>query len=100
MLSFAKQIDVLAKIFESESNCAFDCFDENKMIRNPAKFHAIMLENRESDLASRNKRNRKPEYSSRLRSSYKVLGVHIDHRLDFNLRRQDFLVCTYPTECA
>ena len=71
MLSFAKQIDVLAKIFESESNCAIDCFDENKMIRNPAKFQAIMLENRKSDLAGTNKKNRKPEYPSRLRRSYK-----------------------------
>lgn len=41
------------------------------MICNPAKFQAIMLENCESDIASRNKKNRKPEYPSRLSCSCK-----------------------------
>lgn len=70
------------------------------MICNPAKFQAITLENRESDLASRNKKkigNQNIQVDSVVH--IKALGVHIDHKLNFNLRRQHLLVCIYPTEC-
>ena len=38
LLSFAKSIDRLVKILESESDYANYWFDENKMIINPDKF--------------------------------------------------------------
>ena len=69
------------------------------MICNPAKFQVIMLENCESDIASRNKKigNQNIQVGSVVH--IKALGVHIDHKVNFNLRRQHLLVCIYPTEC-
>ena len=83
MLSFAKSIDRLVKILESESDYANYWFDENKMIINPDKFQAILLDKRKSDLAYRNIKIE--NQNIQVVSDVKMLGVHIDHKLNFSL---------------
>ena len=60
-----------------------DLLDENKMITNPEDLQAIMLRNLKSDLAGRNIKIAKQNIQEV--SDVKVLGVHIDHKLIFNL---------------
>ena len=74
--SFAKSIDSLANILESESNCATDWSDQNKMIFNPDKFQAIMLDSRNIIIRNQN---------IQAISDIKMLEVHIDLILIFNL---------------
>lgn len=83
MLSFAKSIDRLVKILESESDYANYWFDENKMIINPDKFQAILLDKRKSDLAYRSIKIE--NQNIQVVSDVKMLGVHIDHKLNFSL---------------
>ena len=42
--SSVKTTDSLAKVLESESNCAIEWFDENKTIVNSDKLQAILLD--------------------------------------------------------
>ena len=59
---FTKSIDSLGKVIKPEKNCAVNCFDENKMIVNPNKFQAILLNKRKTDIANKNikMRNQSP----------------------------------------
>ena len=82
--SFAKSIDGLAKILESDSNCAINSSDENKMmIVNPDKFQAIMLDNPKSDVIGRNIIIR--NHNIQAVTDVKIVEVHTDLILTFNL---------------
>ena len=60
-----------------------DLFDENKMIANLENLQAIMLGNLKSDLAGINIKIEKQNIQEV--SHVKVLVVHIEHKLNFNL---------------
>lgn len=60
-----------------------DLFDENKMIANLENLQAIMLGNLKSDLAGINIKIEKENIQEV--SDVKVLVVHIEHKLNFNL---------------
>lgn len=60
-----------------------DLFDENKMIANLENLQAIMLGNLKSDLAGINIKIEKQNIQEV--SDVKVLVVHIEHKLNFNL---------------
>ena len=60
-----------------------DLFDENKMIANLENLQAIMLGNLKSDLAGINIKIEKQNIQEV--SDLKVLVVHIEHKLNFNL---------------
>ena len=60
-----------------------DLFDENKMIANLENLQAIMLGNLKSDLAGMNIKIEKQNIQEV--SDVKVLVVHIEHKLNFNL---------------
>ena len=60
-----------------------DLFDENKMIANLENLQAIMLGNLKSDLAGINIKIEKQNIQGV--SDVKVLVVHIEHKLNFNL---------------
>ena len=60
-----------------------DLFDENKMIANLENLQAIMLGNLKSDLAGINRKIEKQNIQEV--SDVKVLEVHIEHKLNFNL---------------
>ena len=60
-----------------------DLFDENKMIANLENLQAIMLGNLKSELAGINIKIEKQNIQEV--SDVKVLVVHIEHKLNFNL---------------
>ena len=55
----------------------------NKMIRNPDKFHAIVLNKKRSDL--RNTNLQVDDKVIKLISSVELLGIQIDDIVNFNL---------------
>ena len=81
--AFESNIKNLKLILESESEKAISWFQSNKMIVNPGKFQGIIIDKK--------KQNHTAEYISidqkniKTSSSVKLLGVHIDDKLNFNL---------------
>ena len=81
--AFESNIKNLKLILESESEKAISWFQSNKMIVNPGKFQSIIFDKK--------KQNHTAEYISidqkniKTSSSVKLLGVHIDDKLNFNL---------------
>ena len=82
--SFARTVNNLVSILESESGCATNCFRDNSMIVNPDKFEVILLDKRNSDLYL-NENTTIDEGNITVISNVKMLGVHIDSKLNFNL---------------
>ena len=82
--SFARTVKNLVSILESESNCAINWFRDNSMIVNPDKFQAILLDKRNSDLHL-NENIKIDKENIKFVSNVKMLGVHIDSKLNFNL---------------
>ena len=80
---FEPNVKNLKIILESESEKAISWFQSNKMIFNPGKFQGIIFDKK--------KQNHTAEYISidqkniKTSSSVKLLGVHIDDKLNFNL---------------
>ena len=83
LTSFAKTLKELISILETESNAAVQWFTNNKMIANPDKFQAIIIDRFRSDYGDE-KININKE-SIKIVSSVKLLGVQIDNQLNFNL---------------
>ena len=83
--SFARAVKNLVSILESKSGCAINWFrDNNIMIVNPGKFQAILLDKRNSDLHL-NKNITIDKENIKAVSNVKMLGVHIDSKLNFNV---------------
>ena len=68
-------------LLESECSMAIKWFKDNKMIVNPGKFQAIILDkkNHTQEIIKIDKNDVK------VKSSVKLLGVQIDSELNFNL---------------
>ena len=47
--AFATTVSILIKILESESEVVIDWFEKNKMVENPDKFQAIIIDKRKTD---------------------------------------------------
>ena len=84
MPNFARAVNNLISILESESGCAINWFRDNSMIVNPDKFQAILLDKRNSDLHL-NENITIDKENIKVVSNVKMLGVHIDSKLNFNL---------------
>ena len=82
--SFVRTVKNLVSILESESNCVINCFRDNSMIVNPDKFQAILLDKRNFDLHL-NENITIDKENIKVVSNVKMLGVHIDSKLNFNL---------------
>ena len=81
--NIAKTIDSLKQTLESECNVAIKWFHKNKMIVNPDKFQAIVLDNRRSN-------NTKVKFisgSEQIQTvpSVDIIGITIDDKLNFNM---------------
>ena len=78
--AWANTISDLINKLESDSNIAIEWFKMNKMIVNPNKFQAIVLNKKRSDLANTN-------FNKVIKtvSSVEFLGIQIDGKLNFNL---------------
>ena len=68
------RVSELIKILESESEVVIDWFKINKMVVNPDKFQAIILDKRKRD-----------NQQIKVVSSVKLLGLQLDDKLNFNL---------------
>ena len=81
--AWAKTVSEVISILESESKIAIDWFTNNKMIVNPDKFQAILLDKKKSDLSKRILVIDDENVLSV--SSVKLLGIQVDDKLNFNL---------------
>ena len=92
--SFARTIKNLVRTLESESSCAINWFRDNNMIVNPDKFQAILLDKRNSDLHL-NENITIDKENIKVVPNVKMLGVHIDSKLNFNLHID--IICKYAS---
>ena len=76
-------ISDLVNKLESDSNFAIEWFKMNKMMVNPDKFQAIVLNKKCSDLTNTNIQADNQVIKSI--SSVEPLGIQIDDKLNFNL---------------
>ena len=81
--SFSNSFPNLIKILENQSNIALSWLQNNKMIANPKKFHAILLSKIKSDNSDFEIKigNR----TIRSERAVKLLGVTLDDKLNFDL---------------
>ena len=81
--ALANTISDLINKLESDSNIAIEWFKMNKMIVNPDKFPAIVLNKKCSDITNSNFQ----AYNQVIKSvsSVELLGIQIDNKLNFNL---------------
>ena len=72
-----------AKILESESEVVIDWFKKNKMVVNPDKFEATILDKRKRDHTD--ERITVANQQIKVVSSVKLLGLALDDKLNFKL---------------
>ena len=83
LTAFPNSIQNLIHLLESESSAAVKWFRDNKMIVNPGKFQAIILDKKKTN---HTKETTKIDNKAvKLKSSVKLLVVQIDAELNFNL---------------
>ena len=82
LCSFTKTLRRLVTILQSECKTAINWLHNNKMIANPDKFQVIFLDKRRSDNTNIEAETGNEKISSTL--SVKLLGVHVDDKLNFN----------------
>ena len=70
-------------LLESECSVAIKWFKDNKMIVNPGKFQAIILDKKKNNHTQELIKIGKNDV--KVKSSVKLLGVQIDSELNFNL---------------
>ena len=81
--ALGKTVSKLTDTLESESNNAIDWFTESKMIINPDKFQATVLDKRKSNLT--NIPFTIDNQTIKSVPSVELLGIHLDDNLNFNL---------------
>ena len=89
--SFAKTIENLISILESESEVAINWFKYNHMIVNLRKFKAIIFEKHKGNHTSRNININHKEI--KLVAKVKLLGTEIDDKLNFNQHINNICKC-------
>ena len=81
--TFAETILELIDTLQSGSEIVIDWFKNNKMIVNPNKFQAILLDKRKN--GHTNQRTVVYNQYIKVVSSVELLGIQIDDKLEFNL---------------
>ena len=79
--SFAKTIENLISILESESEIAINWFKNNHMIVNPGKFQAIIFNKHKENYTNRTININQKEIKAV--ADVKLLGIEIDNKLNF-----------------
>ena len=87
--AFATTVSRLIKILESESSVVVDWFKKNKMVVNPEKFQAIILDKGKRDHTD--KCIAVDNQQIKVVSSVKLLGLQLDDKLNFNLHIATFV---------
>ena len=80
---FEETIQNLIALLETESNTAIEWFQNNKMMVNPGKFQAIIIDKKKK--CHTNETLKIGDKIIKASSSVKLLGVQIDDQLNFNL---------------
>ena len=88
MITVSKLIDTL----ESESNIANDWLTKNKMIINPDKFQAIILDNKKFNLS--NILLTIDNQTIKSVPSVELREIHLDDKLNFNLHVSNICMST------
>ena len=83
LTAWTNTISDLINKLESDSNIAIEWFKMNKMIVNPDKFQAIVLNKKRSDLTNTNFQVDNQVIKSV--SPVELLGIQIDDKLNFNI---------------
>ena len=81
--AWAKSIEELKSILESESEIAIKWFDDNEMIVNPDKFQAVII-NRHGRYPNNKHQLKFNEYKITSENSVNLLGLEIDDKLSFD----------------
>ena len=82
----SKNMSNLIQTLEKESETAVDWFNQNKMIVNPDKFQAMLLEKRNENNQSCLKINNQ---TIKTTNCVKLLGINIDSKLNFDSHISD-----------
>ena len=82
----SKNMSSLIQTLEEESETAVDWFNQNKMIVNPEKFQATLLEKRNENNQSCLKINNQ---TIKTTNCVKLLGINIDSKLNFDSHISD-----------
>ena len=80
---FEETIQSLITLLENESNTATEWFQNNKMMVNPGKFQAIIIDKKKK--CHTNETLKIGDKIIKASSSVKLLDVQIDNQLSFNL---------------
>ena len=80
---FEETIQNLIALLENESNTAIEWFQNNKMMVNPSKFQAFIIDKKKKCHTNETLKIR--DEIIKALSSVKLLGVQIDEQLNFNL---------------
>ena len=80
---FEETIQNLIALLETESNTAIEWFQNNKMMVNPGKFQAIIIDKKKK--CHTNETLKIGDKIIKALSSVKLLGVQIDDQLNINL---------------
>ena len=91
--TFANNIQNLIHLLESECSVAIKWFKDNKMIVNPGKFQAIILDNKKNNHTQEIIRIDKN--AVKVKSSVKSHGIQIDAELKYQ-----FTYCQYLQICS
>ena len=90
--AFAETILELTDVLQSGSEIVIDWFKNNKMIVNPDKFQAILLDKRKS--GHTNQRIVVDNQYIKVVSSVELLGIQIDDKLNLNLHVSNICLST------
>ena len=79
---FSKSISDLVNTLEKETGVALSWLENNEMIANPEKFHAIMLKKKQTNTSGEPTNINGKMIKSE--ETVKLLGITLDYRLDFD----------------
>ena len=83
LTAFGNNIQNLIHLLKSESRVVVNWFKDNKIIVNPGKFQAVILDQKKNNHTQ--EMIKLDKNAAKIKSSVKLLGVQIDAGLNFNL---------------
>ena len=79
---FSNSLPQLINVLEKEASIALTWLDENEMIANPEKFHALLVKKDRTDTTGHKISIQGKTIKSE--DSVKLLGINLDHKLNFD----------------
>ena len=79
---FSNSLPQLINVLEKEASIALTWLDQNEMIANPEKFHALLVKKDRTDTTGHKISIQGKTIKSE--DSVKLLGINLDHKLNFD----------------